>query len=310
MGQRSPDRPAALLNPSKPRLRTDGRAASGGRLAKVLRCACRPLPFDIGRLQARLPERRISERSWQTLSGLSTMLSVEKHSAHNDYDSIAPAYTAYNDNSPWNAHYERPASLALVGNVTGLRVLDAGCGAGSHSAALLERGAIVTGLDKSPGLLAVARVRLGAGVSLHQADLAEALPFVDGAFDVILASLVLHYLPDWQPTLREFRRILVPGGRLIVSTHHPFMDHPLAGGDDYFATYEFTEEWTLGGTTVTMRFWHRPLHAMADAFAAAGFQIDVISEPQPDPAARDLFPEAFASLSTKPRFLFFATHAR
>ncbi len=238
------------------------------------------------------------------------MLPVESHSAPNDYDSIALAYAAYTENNVWNAHYERPASLALVGTVAGLRVLDAGCGAGAHSAALLDRGALVTGLDKSPGLLAVARDRLGADVPLHQADLAGPLPFVDGAFDLILASLVLHYLPDWQPTLREFHRVLAPGGRLVISTHHPFMDHQLAGGDDYFATYAFTEDWTLGGTTVTMRFWHRPLHAMTDAFAAAGFQIEVISEPQPDPGARELFPDAFASLSAKPRFLFFAAHAR
>ena len=47
------------------------------------------------------------------------------------------------------------------------------------------------------------------------------------------------------------------------------MDHPLAGGPDYFATYDFTEEWTKGGQTVLMRFWHRPLHAMTDAFRAA-----------------------------------------
>ncbi|HEX8008774.1 MAG TPA: hypothetical protein VF482_20380 [Trebonia sp.] len=74
------------------------------------------------------------------------------------------------------------------------------------------------------------------------------------------------------------------------------MDHPLAGGPDYFATYDFTEEWTKGGQTMLMRFWHRPLHAMTDAFRAAGFTLDVISEPQPDPVAESLFPAA-ASIS-------------
>ncbi len=87
---------------------------------------------------------------------------MEKRSAYNDYDSIAVAYARFNDNNPWNAYYERPAALALVGTVAGLRVLDAGFGAGSHSAALVERGASVIGLDRSPGLLAVPRDRLGA----------------------------------------------------------------------------------------------------------------------------------------------------
>lgn len=58
----------------------------------------------------------------------------------------------------------------------------------------------------------------------------------------------------------------------------------------------------MGGQTALMSFWHRPLHAMIAAFTAAGFRITVISEPEPDPAACELFPEAIAA---KPRFLCF-----
>lgn len=58
----------------------------------------------------------------------------------------------------------------------------------------------------------------------------------------------------------------------------------------------------MGGRTALMSFWHRPLHAMTGAFTAAGFRITVISEPAPDPAARELFPELIAD---KPRFLCF-----
>jgi len=225
--------------------------------------------------------------------------------SHNPYDSFATAYSAANDSNAYNAYYERPASLALAGDVAGLRVLDAGCGAGSHAAELIRRGAAVTGLDNSSGMLAVARQRLGPDVALHHADLAEPLPFQAGRFDVVLASLVMHYLRDWQPTLREFHRVLRPSGRLVISTHHPFMDQPSPGQDDYFATYEITEEWAMNGQTALMRFWHRPLHAMTDAFKACGFALDLISEPQPDPAAAEKFPNDYLNLSTKPRFLFF-----
>lgn len=226
----------------------------------------------------------------------------------NDYDSFAGAYAADNDVNLSNAYYERPAIMALAGEVAGRRILDAGCGSGSLAAALRERGAIMTGVDKSTGLLALARARLGPGVPLHAADLGAPLPFPDAAFDDVVASLVLHYLRDWAATLRELRRVLQPGGRLIISTHHPFMDHDLAGGSDYFATYNITEEWTKGGQTAVLSFWHRPLHAMTDAFSAAGFRIGVISEPQPDPAARDLFPADFATFATQPRFLFFVLY--
>lgn len=86
---------------------------------------------------------------------------------HNDYDAFALGYTQNNDSNATNAYYERPASLALLGDVAEQRVLDAGCGAGSHAAEMIRQGASVTGLDKSAGLLAIARQRLGADVRLH-----------------------------------------------------------------------------------------------------------------------------------------------
>jgi len=119
-------------------------------------------------------------------------------------------------------------------------------------------------------------------------------------------SLVLHYLEDWTAPLAELRRVLAPGGRLIVAVDHPFainlMHREADRKADYFATCNWTEEWTMGGHTALMSFWHRPLHAMTDAFSAAGFRIAVISEPLPAPEAYELFPGALAA---KPRFLCF-----
>jgi ubiquinone/menaquinone biosynthesis C-methylase UbiE len=228
----------------------------------------------------------------------------------NDYDTFAAAYSADNEVNLSNAHYERPAILALAGTVTGRRILDAGCGSGSLTEALRDRGAEVTGTDSSASMLALAARRLGGTATLVKADLGRPLPFATGSFDDVMASLVLHYLPDWGPVLAEFHRVLVPGGRLVASTHHPFMDHELSGGANYFATYNITEEWTKRGQTAVMSFWHRPLHAMTDAFTAAGFDIGVISEPQPVPAARDLFPPTDITLfTTQPRFLFFVLSA-
>ncbi|MEH7880154.1 class I SAM-dependent methyltransferase [Rhizobium laguerreae] len=226
--------------------------------------------------------------------------------AENDYDAFAVAYDADNEVNAWNAYYERPAILALVGDAAGLSVLDAGCGGGAHAAALLERGAVVTGIDASAGMLEIAQRRLEGRARLLTADLNEALPFADKAFDLILASLVMHYLPDWSKPLSEFNRLLPEGGRLVFSTHHPFMDHASTGRDNYFETYSFDEIWQRGGKDIAMRFWHRPLHAMFAALKSAGFQIDTVSEPQPDPQARTLFPQAYQSLTTKPRFLFFS----
>ncbi|MGW2026676.1 class I SAM-dependent methyltransferase [Streptomyces decoyicus] len=226
----------------------------------------------------------------------------------NDYNGFAETYTAENETNLINGHYERPAMLALAGDVAGRRILDAGCGSGPLSAALLDRGAIVSGFDASAGMLELARRRLGESADLQVADLGSPLPYPDDTFDDVVASLVLHYLEDWGPALAELRRILKPGGRLIASVDHPFainLMHRQAGREaeyNYFNTTNWTEEWTMGGQTALMSFWHRPLHAMIEAFTAAGFRITVISEPEPDPAARELFPEAIAA---KPRFLCF-----
>ncbi|MDT0267306.1 class I SAM-dependent methyltransferase [Streptomyces sp. DSM 44915] len=212
----------------------------------------------------------------------------------NDYDSFAEAYAAENETSLLNAYYARPAIVDLAGDVTGRRILDAGCGAGPVAADLRERGAVVAGFDSSAGMLALARRRLGDDVVLEHAELGGPLPFADAGFDDVVASLVLHYLEDWTTALAELRRVLKPGGRLIGSVHHPFVQHLTAPpGTDYFAIRATSQWWEFGGTKNLMTFWDRPLHAITDAFTAAGFRIDVISEPAPGPGARERFPEVF-----------------
>jgi SAM-dependent methyltransferase len=232
----------------------------------------------------------------------------------NDYDSFAEAYAAETENNLISGYYTRPAMLALAGDVAGRRILDAGCGAGPLLAALRDRGAIVTGFDKSAGMLEQARRRLGDDADLQVAELGRPLPFPDDTFDDVTASLVLHYLEDWGPALAELRRVLKPGGRLIASVDHPFAtylaDREAGRKTDYFATYRWAEEWTVGGQKALMSFWARPLHAMIDAFTGAGFRITVISEPAfaPD-TPRELLPDGIADRRRFLCFLFFVLHA-
>ena len=213
----------------------------------------------------------------------------------NDYDTFAEAYSAVNEASLINGYYTRPAIVDLAGDVAGQRILDVGCGSGPISAALRDRGATVAGFDSSAKMVELARKRLGPDADLRIANLGQPLPYPDGAFDVVIAALVLHYLRDWTAPLAELRRILKPGGRLIVAVDHPFavaiQEREAGHKRDYFATYNWSEEWTYGGHTAHMSFWTRPLHAMIDAFTAAGFRIAVVSEPPPAPGARELFPD-------------------
>ena len=106
----------------------------------------------------------------------------------------------------------------------------------------MTRDAMVTGIDKSSGMLALARERLGNAAAFLEADLAAPLPFADGAFDRVFAALALHYIEVGAAAARV-RRVLVPGGKLVISTHHPFCDHLLAGGHDYFSTFQLDDHW-------------------------------------------------------------------
>lgn len=200
-----------------------------------------------------------------------------------DYDEFAEAYAAENEHGLFNAHYERPEVLRLAGDLVGRRVLDVGCGSGPLTEALRDRGAVVTGFDLSAEMVRLARKRLGPDADLRVLDLAEPLPFDDGEFDDVFASLVLHYLKDWSGPVAELRRVLRPGGRLLVSVNHPaafLVTHP---GEDYFAVTRYSENYTLAGREVVLTFWHRPLHAVADAFTGAGFRVTTLSEPPPAP---------------------------
>lgn len=223
--------------------------------------------------------------------------------ARSTYDAMAADYAEHVEANPYTALYEAPGLRALLPPLAGRRVLDAGCGGGRTSAWLVEAGAEVVGIDVSPELLRLARERLPAA-SFVLADLAEPLPFADSSFDLVVSSLVMHYLRDWEPPLRELRRVLRPDGVLVLSTHHPAMDAELAGSVDYFATELLRDVWTVGGREREVRFWHRPLSRMFREIADAGFRVDALSEPQPLPETRERFPEAWERLTRNPHFLF------
>ena len=109
--------------------------------------------------------------------------------------------------------------LELARLQPGERVLDAACGTGVVARAATSRvgaAGTVTGVDLNPGMLDVARAvsgEAGQAIAWREGDLA-ALPFADGAFDVVLCQQGLQFFPDCLAALQEMRRVLVPGGQL------------------------------------------------------------------------------------------------
>ena len=113
--------------------------------------------------------------------------------------------------------------LAAARLAPGERVLDVACGTGVATrlaADAVGPNGAVAGLDPTPGMLEVARSASPDGIEWHEGR-AEAMPLPDAAFDVVLCSMGLQFFDDKVEGLREMHRVLVPGGRAVVSTPGP-----------------------------------------------------------------------------------------
>ena len=224
-----------------------------------------------------------------------------------NYDAIADTYASKVDAAPYNALYERPAMMAMLPDIDGARILDAGCGSGWYGEQLLKRGAFVDGVDASASMVEFARQRLldssesaAERLTLQVADLESGLPFEDGRFDGIVSPLVLHYLRDWRPALREMKRVLKPEGWLLFSTHHPAADAALFSTQNYAAVEHVVDHWDWVGT---VEFYRRPLTEVVASVIESGFSLDQLVEPMPTEEFRDRDPEGYARLMNQPAFL-------
>jgi SAM-dependent methyltransferase len=226
--------------------------------------------------------------------------------ALDDYDRMADVYADDADTDPVKVSYDRPTILAMAGDVRGKRVLDAGCASGSLTELLVERQAVVVGVDVNPRHVERARERLAGRAELVIADISTPMPFLESSsFDIVVASLVLHYLADWRPTLREFARILRPGGSLLISTHHPTQDISITDPPaPYFETVLLSDTWDKDGREYPVHFYHRPISAIIDALRDAGFLVERIPEPVPDRSDFARVPALYERMTLGPWFLF------
>jgi SAM-dependent methyltransferase len=225
------------------------------------------------------------------------------------YDKLASSYSARAPTKPHNAYYERPATLSLLGDVRGRRVLDAACGPGIYAEILADRGAEVVGFDASEKMVALARERLRGRAEVHRANLEEPLEWLDDdSFDLVVSALAMDYVEDWGVPLSEFYRVLKATGKLVFSVEHPtfkFVDYVYQGEGSYFETELVGMEWRGFAESVWMPSYRRPLGAMVDAILGSGFIFAGMLEPQPDERFRVADPEEYERLSRMPGFLCF-----
>ena len=218
------------------------------------------------------------------------------------YDAMGHDYQQHAADSAYNAHYDRPAVLGALGSVRGRRVLDAACGPGLYVQELLAHGADVTAFDASPVMVDLARTRIGGRAQIDRAVLGEPLPYADGAFDLVVCALAVHYASDRAVAFAEFCRVLRPGGALVVSTQHPVMDWLRKGGS-YFDVKLETDIWHTQSGDQPVRFWREPLSVLCGHATNTGFLIEKVIEPLPAGTMRERYPEDYEKLTREPGFL-------
>jgi ubiquinone/menaquinone biosynthesis C-methylase UbiE len=161
-----------------------------------------------------------------------------------------------------------PAFLDALPDVTGIRVLDVGCGEGHNTRLLVERGACMTALDISETFIRAARD--ADPTSSYVRGDGSSLPFADATFDAATAFMSVMDMPDPAPAMGEIARVLRPGGWLQFSITHPVNTTPLRRWiddedgvrtwlaiGDYFVEGSMTDSWTFKAAR-EMQMRHEP----------------------------------------------------
>ncbi len=198
---------------------------------------------------------------------------IDLLSTKEGYDRWAEIYDG--DDNPLVA-LEEPWMDKLLGDVSGLKVADIGCGTGRHALRLAAAGAIVQAVDFSEGMLAQARAKAGKlAIVFHTHDLATPLPFADESFDRVVCGLVIDHISDLGGLFREMRRVCRPSGLVVVSVMHPAM--MLRGVQARFRD-------PASGREIRPASCSHQLSDYIMAAAQAGFAFDHLSEQSVDEA--------------------------
>jgi SAM-dependent methyltransferase len=203
------------------------------------------------------------------------------------YDEVAAWYDATLSGDSPLATMPRETARRLLGPPTG-RLLDIGCGGGSHTAAFAEAGWETVGIDVSEAQLRLARQR-GCEVVLGRA---ESLPFDDASFDAAVSLWTHTDLDDWPAALREARRVVRPDGRFVYVGVHPCFVGPHSlfvegrgapqlnpGWYRRPGRYEVAPGISPTGLRARVGASHLPLAEFLQAFLDAGFALEQVEEP-------------------------------
>lgn len=228
-----------------------------------------------------------------------------------DDPEVFQRYARKRDRSAFDPNHimEEPAVLAELGDPTGRRVIDLGCGDGAFGAMLLATGAAdYLGIDGSHTM--VEQARRGLADTTGRVELGDLENFTapPGSTELVTCRLALHYVEDIDPVLDAVARCLVPGGRFVMTVVHPIItshdnrpDGPRRNWtvDHYFDPGPRTRPW-FGSETV---WYHRTAEHYVHALLNAGLTLTALRECEPVPARFTSEPGELARRRRVPLYL-------
>jgi ubiquinone/menaquinone biosynthesis C-methylase UbiE len=236
------------------------------------------------------------------------------------FDRYTNAADSFSDN------LEHPAINQLIGDISGARVLDLGCGSGKYSLWFAELGAQVTGLDLSPTMINLARDKArarGVRAEFRVADIREGLPFGEAEFDLVFTGTALHYIEDINAAMKEVARGMKPAARFVASVLHPMSTARFApAGSEEIEGPNPWEGWYFGSPTRSIETpWlgfgevssegrrischHHTVSGYFSAVSSAGLTITSLLEPEPGAEFAAKNPERYFQAMHVPVFLVF-----
>lgn len=213
-----------------------------------------------------------------------------------------------------NNLFEIPALFSMMPELKGKRILDLGCGFGEHCRRFADCGAEkIVGIDISEKMLETARAENSGDRITYLNMPIEEVGRLNENFDIIISSLALHYVEDFEEAVRNVYNLLCDGGFFIFSQEHPLCTCH-SGGNRWtrdqngskihlnLAHYGIEGEKESVWFVDNVKIYHRTFSTIINTLISAGFCIEQMIEPLPSEELLEKYPD-YADLFHKPDFL-------
>lgn len=206
----------------------------------------------------------------------------------------------------YNENLEMPTTLKLLGNVKDKKILDVGCGPGLYAKKLTKKSAKVKGIDLSEELIKIARQE-NPKLDFKVGDI-EKLPYKNSEFDIVLATLVLGHLSNWDKALKEINRVLKKEGVFVFSGYNPVVEKTKKTRwffrnfreiKDYFEEgWRFTK-WKKDAKKI---HYHRTYGTIVKQLVNHGFEIVDYEDCKPLKSSKKSYPRLYNKTINAPHF--------